>query len=161
MRKLLVLVLLMLITADVAGGELPSMIDDTPKEFLSKFPLWTPKAAVIDRYGTPTMVIDGPKDAWDAVEETLLYYDSTGTQTYTFTVKNQKIWDVKIDDSNWWNEKGSAREYQDAVLPITKIRIRTAFVRPAKIHPITLQVSLGFIFSILLIGFGVYHAAKK
>lgn len=157
-RKLFILIMMML-TVDVSAGvELPSMIDSTVTDFLTRFPLNAPKTAITDRYGTPTVVASGSNES----TENLIYYDTTETRTYTFVVRDKLIWDVRIDNSVWWKKKGTARAAQGTTTPPSTImepfRKQTG---PTTLSPITLQMTIVFLLTILIIGFGIYKSVKE
>lgn len=157
MRKLFILIMMMM-TVDVSASvELPSMIDSTVTDFLTKFPLNAPKTVVIDRYGTPTLRVVGRENTED-----LIYYDTSETRTYTFAVRDGLIWDVRIDNSVGWTEKGTARTAQGTTTPPRTVtepfKKQTGLIT---LSPITVQLTTVFLFTVLIIGFGIYKSVKE
>jgi len=144
-------------SAVTAGGGFPSMIDSTTKEFLIAVPLGTPKTALIDYYGVPTLTAD------TSTTEKLTYYDLLGsTKTYTFVLADQKLWDVKIDDSVWWRDRGSARKYQDRpdVRP-ERQKVTKAGAPAWGLPRISLQLGIAFLLSIIVIIVAIAKAVEK
>jgi hypothetical protein len=157
-RKLFILIMMMLTVDISADVELPSMIDSTVTDFLTRFPLNAPKTAITDRYGTPTVVANASSKRM----EKLVYYDTADTRTYTFIVRDKLIWDVIIDSSVWWEERGTARAAQGTTTPPKTItepfRKQTGLIT---LHPITLQLIMVFVIVVLIITYSIYKSVRE